>query len=228
MKLVFIRHGATRSNEYKKYIGGRTEEPLSEKGKREISEAKAEGKYPPVQLAASSPMRRCLETAELIYGQSPVIVIDEWREIDFGSFEGKDYKELGGDIYYRKWIESGGTLPFLHGESREGFAERCGRGFVKFLRATAKSGNRMDTAAAIVHGGTIMALLSTFGEGGYYDFQCRNGEGFSCEIHEEFYKESNIKLYEKYYEKFRGKDYEELHEKNYEAGKMKIKNIQKL
>ncbi len=39
-------------------------------------------------------MKRCLETAQILYpGQTPII-IPEWTEMDFGAFEGHNYQEL--------------------------------------------------------------------------------------------------------------------------------------
>lgn len=180
MRLILIRHGATKANEESRYAGGRTEEALAEGGKKQLFAAKAAGKYPSVQVLASSPMKRCIETAELIYEREPAIVIEEWREIYFGSFEGRNYEELRKDIYYQKWLDSNGTLPFPEGESREEFLERCCEGFMEFCGYM--KAECAETAAAIVHGGTIMAVLSSFGKGEYYDFQCKNGEGYSLEV----------------------------------------------
>ena len=39
--------------------------------------------------------------------------------MNFGSFEGKTYFDLNGNEDYQRWIDSGGTLPFPGGESRE-------------------------------------------------------------------------------------------------------------
>ena len=36
------------------------------------------------------------------------------------------------------------------------------------------------TAGAVVHGGTIMAILSSFYGGDYFDHQVKNGGGYRC------------------------------------------------
>ena len=36
--------------------------------------------------------------------------------------------------------------------------------------------------AAVVHGGTIMAVCSSFTDGEYFDFQIGNGEGYRCKV----------------------------------------------
>lgn len=185
MKLLWIRHGATVSNELKKYIG-KTEEPLSLKGAAVIRQYKKEGKYPPADFIAASPMKRCRQTAELIYGCRPSILMEGWREIDFGKFEGESYSTLKDDSEYQKWIDSGGMLPFPEGEGRESFQKRCVGGFRKFCMMLDKNAFQQEgirkTAALIVHGGTIMAVLSAFSDGDYYDYQCGNGEGYCCEL----------------------------------------------
>ena len=40
----------------------------------------------------------------------------------------------------------------------------------------------VGTAACIVHGGTIMAVLSEIYGGGYYDYHCGNGDGYICNV----------------------------------------------
>ena len=72
-----------------------------------------------------SPMLRCRQTAEILFPQIPQIEIDPWREMDFGEFEGRNYAQLNGDPRYQAWIDSGGTLAFPGGESREAFIARC-------------------------------------------------------------------------------------------------------
>lgn len=51
--------------------------------------------------------------------------------MDFGAFEGHNYQELSGDPAYQRWIDSGGTLPFPEGESREEFIRRNVAGYEK-------------------------------------------------------------------------------------------------
>ena len=53
--------------------------------------------------------------------------------MDFGAFEGHNYQELSGDPAYQRWIDSGGTLPFPEGESREEFIRRNVAGYEKML-----------------------------------------------------------------------------------------------
>ena len=193
LELFLIRHGETASNRERRYLG-RTQEPLSREGRARLFELKQEGIYPEAGIVFTSPMQRCLETAGILYPGKMPIVIPEWREIDFGDFEGKNAGELQGDPRYQAWIDSGGTLPFPGGESREEFIRRCCIGLDKMLdmlrnmeigfQNPAASYKQVaggsGKVCAVVHGGTIMALLSKFGGGEYFDYQVPCGRGYQC------------------------------------------------
>lgn len=183
IEIILIRHGETRSNRERRYLG-KTDEPLSEDGKKRLEAAKREGIYPGADLVCVSPMKRCRETADILYPgrdrlQHDLEIVPEWKETDFGEFEGKNYTELCHDRRYQEWIDSGGTLPFPGGESRESFCRRCETGFLRVLRITGeRKGTEGTRTACIVHGGTIMAVLSRFYGGEYFDYQVPNGGGY--------------------------------------------------
>ena len=188
IELYLIRHGATKANREHRYLG-RTEEPLSEEGREALKAFQKKGICPdPASLQALfvSPMERCRETAELLFGDCEQHMIPEFREMDFGLFEGKNYQDLRGNAQYQAWIDSNGTLPFPKGESREDFIARCRRGFEEMLRIVTAEGisrnEERKNIAAVVHGGTIMAVCSSFTDGEYFDFQIGNGEGYRCKV----------------------------------------------
>lgn len=175
MKLVFIRHGMTKGNLEKRYIG-RTDEDLCEEGIHELEKRT----YPDVKRVISSPMKRCIQTAEIIYPDISIEIEDELKECDFGKFEGKNYYDLNGDTDYQNWIDSGGTLDFPEGESLQEFKDRCIHGFEKIIESV------NEDTAFVVHGGTIMAIMEKYdaGQKGYFDYQLGNGEGYVCEFRE--------------------------------------------
>lgn len=183
MQVMFLRHGQTQGNLEGRYIG-RTDEPLCEAGAATLAAR------PPLPRPARlyvSPLRRCVESAALLFpGQASVAVAD-FRECDFGAFEGKNYAELNGDADYQAWIDSGGELAFPGGESRASFQDRCCAAFARVaaaLLAEEAAGGLAGPAAFVVHGGTIMAILSRYGASrrGYFDWQVKNGEGFAGEL----------------------------------------------
>ena len=91
--LVLIRHGETEANKERRYLG-KTDEPLIEDGKAMLMQTKERGSYPEVDYLFCSPMKRCRETAELLYPGKEFTTIPEWEELDFGEFEGKNYFDL--------------------------------------------------------------------------------------------------------------------------------------
>lgn len=167
MKIYLIRHGKTAGNIEKRYIGI-TDEPLCSEG---ISELENKN-YPDCELVISSPMKRCVETAEIIYPDKKAIICNALSECDFGEFEGKNYLELSDDPGYQKWINSGGVLPFPNGEAPSGFKERCIRGFDEMIGKYADK----NSIAFVIHGGTIMAIMERYTNCGFYDNQINNGE----------------------------------------------------
>ena len=205
--LVLIRHGETAANRERRYLG-RTDEPLSREGFLALASYKEQKRYPDVDCLFSSPMKRCLETAKVIYPGLQPVIIPEWIEMDFGEFEYKNYLELKDDARYQAWIDSGGTLAFPGGESREAFVRRCERGFLRMCdvlhRRTELCSEKAVRAGMIVHGGTIMALMSLHdcaksgtpegsqnpvedesdasGKKGYFDYQVANGGGYVCRM----------------------------------------------
>ena len=195
VKITWIRHGMTRANEEHRYLG-KTDEPLSEKGIRFLQEKKKKSFFNAPEFLYASPMKRCVQTAEILFRRKPVL-IPEWKEMDFGQFEGKNYEELKDNPDYQKWIDSNGTLPFPGGESREQFIRRSMEGFDRMMsdilkRSEKNTGIQNDTdpqylksncgteipVVAVVHGGTIMAVFSSLTGGEYFDFQVKNGEGY--------------------------------------------------
>lgn len=204
--ITWIRHGKTRANEEHRYIG-RTDLPLSERGKEELRQLwMAEGTPGLLQgmrdssgepeLVAVSPMQRCLESAKILTGGAvrDIRVIQEWKETDFGDWEMKNWEELSGDPAYQAWIDNGGRLPFPGGESREAFGERTWAGWQIFLDICREEDIRH--AVCVVHGGTIMEILSRLTGGDYYDYQTECGHGWRllCGNHGEIRSLRRIKL----------------------------------
>ena len=162
MKVILIRHGATMGNQEKRYIGI-TDEALCDTGIEKLLINVHKDIYPAADKIYVSPMKRCIQTAQIIYPGREAVVVDDLKECDFGRFEGKNYIELSGDSYYQKWIDS---------------RKRCTEAFIRIV----KHAKDNESVALVVHGGTIMSILSEFYGGGYYDYHCGNAEGYICEV----------------------------------------------
>lgn len=177
LKIIMIRHFATKGNLLKRYIGI-TDEPLCEEGKSILDNVS----YPKVEAVFVSPLIRCRETARLIYPEIIPIICEDFRECDFGEFEKKNYKDLSNNRTYQEWIDSNGTLPFPMGENPIDFKKRCIREFEKVVETSRKSG--YQTIALVVHGGTIMSILEGYAypKEDYYHWLTENGKGYTTEL----------------------------------------------
>ena len=160
-EIILIRHGKTYGNTLGRYIGT-TDEELCPEGREELAALRESGQYRSIRpdLVYVSPLRRCRQTAELLFPGVPQEICRDLRECDFGEFENKNYKELSGNPAYQAWVDSGGTLPFPGGESREAFQERCRAEFARVLKELGRQAG--SGAAFVVHGGTIMSILSAY------------------------------------------------------------------
>ena len=153
MEILLIRHFMTRGNAERRYIGT-TDEAL-------LPGQTASCPSPDVQAVAVSPLRRCIETAEIICPGVRRYVCDELRECDFGLF---------------------GKIPFPKGEGRDDFCRRCEEGFCRMTDRFIEEG--YESAAFVVHGGTIMAILDRFAawKADFYHWQVKNGEAYRGKI----------------------------------------------
>ena len=174
MELLLIRHAPTAGNLARRYLG-RTDEGLCPEG---IALAKeAAGRMPPVDVVYISPMRRCRETAELLFPGREPVAVPGLEETDFGAFEYKTYEELKTDPAYCAWLDSGGEGPIPGGEDRQTVERRVLAALDGLLKALPETGR----AALVVHGGTIMTILAARGlpERSYYDWQVKTCRGFA-------------------------------------------------
>lgn len=188
INLTLIRHGKTPSNREHRYLGV-TEEALSGEGRKQLEILAEKDILKKPWLLFISPMLRCQESAGILFPGREAYPIEEWREMNFGAYEGKNYEDLKNDSYYQKWIDSNGTLPFPEGESQQEYIKRCHRGLLTATKIIQKeiaenqiAESQPRNITAVVHGGTIMALLHILAGGNYFDYQVKNGGGYCCKL----------------------------------------------
>lgn len=177
MRIYLIRHGETKGNRERRYVGTTDEGLLPE-----AIQALSSVKMPCPARVYASPLRRCLETARILFPDCRPVLIDELRECDFGQFEYKNYVELNGNPDYQRFIDTMGECGFPGGEDMRSFQERCVKGFKEVLRREEEQ--KGESIAVVAHGGTIMALLDRFSDPhrDYYDWQVKNGGGYAAEV----------------------------------------------
>lgn len=84
--LYFFRHGITKGNLNAQYIG-HTDLPLTTDSINELHSIKAKYHYPKVDAVFSSPLKRCKDSAEIMFPDNTIITIDDFIEYNFGEFE---------------------------------------------------------------------------------------------------------------------------------------------
>ena len=183
-KFYLIRHSITKGNLEKRYIGAKTDEPLCKAGYELLKEKH----YPKVEKVIASPMKRCIEKAQLLFPDTQIQIEESLRECDFGEFENKNYQELKDNPKYQEWIDSMATLAFPGGESPQQFKDRCIAGFDKMVDTCIRRHYR--NVAMVVHGGTIMSILEQYGvpQKSYYDWRVENGCGYHLYLSEQNWK----------------------------------------
>ena len=176
-----IRNALTDENLEGRYIG-HTDVELGEEGRAQLLQMRDELIYPPVEALFTSPLKRCTETAKILYPDNKPIVIDGFIEYNFGEFENKTAEELKEHPVFPKWLagEKGVEPPF--GESNEKFEKRVRSTFEKVAEGLMKTGT--TSAAIVTHGGVIMTLLAAFGipEASMHEWLMPSGCGYTVRI----------------------------------------------
>lgn len=172
MKIYLLRHGETAWNAQGRYLG-RTDLPLAPEGREAL---RAAGFTP--DRVYVSPLRRTAETAEILFPGAEQVVVPDFREMDFGVFEGRSWKDMEDFSPYREWVESGCRGPVPGGESMERFCARTCAAFEGLLDQASKAGESL--AAIVAHGGTQMAVLERFAlpRRDYFSWRAPLGGGF--------------------------------------------------
>ena len=184
IEMYFIRHGATAGNQERRYIG-RTDEPLSPEGLNQLEELKKLTLQP--DRLYVSPMLRTRETAEILFPGMEAVLVEDFRETDFGVFEGRTAAEMMHDPQYQAWLDTMCLGPVPGGERVEAFKDRCCEAFLD-LALSLPDG---ISVAFVIHGGVIMSILERMAEPrrDFYEYHIRNGECVHC-----FYEKGVITL----------------------------------
>ena len=179
-RAYLIRHGMTEANENGLYCGA-TDIPLSDAGRAALLKLRATMRYPDISglRIYTSGLARTEETLFLLFGEMPHEPVPALREMDFGAFEMRAYRELKNEPSYLDWItgdNEGNRCP--GGESGEDMKRRVLAGFGRLL---AQSGDFL----VVAHGGPIAAVMEQlFPDAGRnrYEWQPASGTGYRIEF----------------------------------------------
>lgn len=172
MLIYLLRHGATAYNASSRYQG-RRDIPLSPAGRLALKRAD----FTP-ETVFVSPLSRAAETAAILFPGAERIPVPGLIEMDFGVFEGRNFREMEHDTAYRTWVDGGCVGRCPGGESREEFSGRVCGAFTALVDRELLRG--AEHLVIVAHGGVQMAALERFGlpPRAYFDWQAPCGGGF--------------------------------------------------
>lgn len=170
--IALIRHGKTAENLKGAYVG-RLDPPLCPEGRAEL----AGRTFFCPQMVISSPLRRCLETASLLFPQCKPLILANLQERDFGELEGLTHGEIIQKPGFEDWGMDASRMPFPGGEEEDVFRIRCVRGFEQVLALMEQ--HQAKSCAVITHGGVMMSILAhLFPLSSFFDWQAGCGCGW--------------------------------------------------
>ena len=151
--LLLIRHGEVKG--FKEVLYGQTDLSLSEKGKRNSRRlAEALSKFE-IKTIYTSPLKRCLYPAGILSKKLklPLQIREELKEINFGKWTGKTWKELTENPDFWKFYKDE-NFKAPEGESLKDLRNRAKR-FLEDFKKEAPPG----LTVVFTHAGTIRAIF---------------------------------------------------------------------
>ena len=152
-RIVLLRHGETTGQSSVRFHGS-SDLPLADEGRAQMREAAKRLRGECFDLVMASPLRRSWEAAWIVSGGAPVRLEPEFREIDFGRWEGLTAEEIEASdpLLYKEWQEKKSAFDFPGGERRAEFRARTQTGLDRLLQSGASS------ALLVAHKGTVRTV----------------------------------------------------------------------
>ena len=171
MIVELIRHGSTLWQGTGRYQG-RSDVPLSAAGLAELHPA---GTCP--ETVYITRLCRTRQTAERLFPGAVLRETAGLEEMNFGDFEGRSADDMAQDPAYRAWVEGFCQGPCPNGESQARFIRRVTDAFARLLDEAA---GEQKNLTLVAHGGTQMAVLSTYADPvrPYFDWSVPCGHSF--------------------------------------------------
>ena len=149
-KLYLVRHGETDLNRDRRFRG-MSDAPLNEQGRLEAQGAGRLLSGRGVSVIHTSPVRRAIETAEIIAGEigAGVAINQGLSDIDYGEWQGftvEEVREKFGEGTLESWMQDPGGFTFPGGESMPDVRARLEPALLGIVRE-----NPGGTVAAVSH-----------------------------------------------------------------------------
>jgi alpha-ribazole phosphatase len=160
-KLILVRHGESELN-IENIFFGHLDPKLTKKGEDQVRRTKEIFSNISYKNIYSSPLKRAVETAEIINVKDyDINLVEDLKELNFGILEGLTYEEIlkkyPEDAV--KWKENWKTYNYQTGESVQQLQERC----INFIQSLDFS---RENIVVVCHWGVINCILSYYFSGG--------------------------------------------------------------
>src|SRR5699024_8312768 len=174
--ITLLRHGVTKENLSKKYLGW-SDPPITEQAYKEL--IILQNQLPLYDFYMSSDLIRCKQTAEVVVPDTPGLETEHLREIHFGDWELKTYDELCHDASYRNWIDDPFNEQPPGGESFPVFKKRVMKAWKQLLEQMEIQHSKR--VLVVTHGGVIRLLLTELTQANRYfwEWQIPHGQGMT-------------------------------------------------
>lgn len=179
--VYLFRHGLTKGNLNAQYIG-HTDYPLTTDSIQSLKNIKAKHHYPKVDAVFVSPLKRAMQSADIMFDKNNKIVIDNFIEYNFGEFEECTAEDLKDNDAFKAWLHGDIYSKPPFGESNAEFVQRICDAFEKVIDGCIKAG--MENIAIVSHAGVLMTILSCYGlpEAPMAHWQMDAGYGYKLRI----------------------------------------------
>ncbi|MDO5010071.1 MAG: histidine phosphatase family protein [Intestinibacter bartlettii] len=158
-KLILVRHVLTEDNKLAK-LSGHIDSKVSEEGKLQIKEITDFLKNEKIDRIYTTTSSRTKETVKYLAEINSIEVqeSEDLKEISFGDFEGKDFKDIQKNYpdEFNKMIEEGYEYTYPNGESLIDCFERVS----KEIQCILDDADENETILVCSHAGTIRNVLT--------------------------------------------------------------------
>jgi len=152
MIVYLLRHGTPVGG--RMYRGNLFDDPLTEEGWDQMKSSVADLSFDTI---ATSPMKRCSEFADYISKRSkiPCSIIEDFKEIGFGDWQGKTSHQIGEEIVER-FKNDPINNPINNAENLYDFQKRVLKNYLEILDNL----NPQNKLLIIAHAGVIRVIKS--------------------------------------------------------------------
>lgn len=156
---LLVRHGRTAANASGTLAGWTPGVHLDEHGEAAAHELGRRLAELPIRLVATSPLERCLRTAELVgQGRAPLEVVEDLGECRYGAWTGRPLSELAKEPLWRVVQDQPSAAVFPDG------ADYPGESIAAMSARAVAAVRRLDAQVAAEHGEHALWMAVSHGD----------------------------------------------------------------